>query len=92
MAGEVDLARETQNLTARVLPALGDSASAALVFVNPLFVIPAAIAQRILKDPLSHIFAFNYAITGTWANPEVAKRGVEPSEANSSRPPAGANN
>jgi uncharacterized protein (TIGR02099 family) len=92
MAGEVDLAGETQNLTARVLPALGDSASAALVFVNPLFVIPAAIAQRILKDPLSHIFAFNYSITGTWANPEVAKRSVEPSEANSSRPPAGANN
>jgi uncharacterized protein YhdP len=89
MAGEVDLAKETQNLSAKVLPALGDSASAALVFVNPLFVIPAAIAQRILKDPLSHIFAFNYSITGTWADPKVAKRGVEAREATSSGVPAG---
>jgi uncharacterized protein (TIGR02099 family) len=92
MTGEVDLAKETQNLSARVLPALGDSASAALVFVNPLFVIPAAIAQRILKDPLAHIFAFNYSITGTWADPKVAKRSVEAREANSAAPPAGPNN
>ena len=91
MTGDVDLAKETQNLSAKVLPALGDSASAALVFVNPLFVIPAAIAQRILKDPLSHIFAFNYSITGTWADPKVAKRGVEAREATSGTPAGPAN-
>jgi uncharacterized protein (TIGR02099 family) len=86
MTGSVDLAKETQNLAAKVLPALGDSASAALVFVNPLFVIPAAIAQRILRDPLSHIFAFNYSITGSWADPKIEKRGIEAREANSSTP------
>ena len=52
-------------------------ASAALAFVNPLLIFPAAIAQKILKDPLGHIFAFNYSVTGTWADPKVAKRAVE---------------
>jgi uncharacterized protein YhdP len=77
MEGEVDLAKETQNLRVRVIPSLGDPASAALVFLNPLLIFPAAIAQKILKDPLGHIFAFNYSITGSWADPKVAKRAVE---------------
>jgi uncharacterized protein YhdP len=77
MEGEVDLAKETQNLRVRVIPSLGDSASAALAFVNPLLFFPAAIAQKILKDPLGHIFAFNYLVSGTWADPKVVKRAVE---------------
>jgi uncharacterized protein YhdP len=77
MAGEVDLAKETQNLQVRVVPSLGDSASTVLAFVNPLLIFPAALAQRILKDPLGHIFAFNYTVTGSWADPKVAKKGIE---------------
>ncbi len=80
MSGEVDLARETQNLRVRVVPQLGDTASTVLALINPLLLFPAAIAQRILKDPLGHIFAFNYTVTGTWADPKVAKRGVEAKE------------
>ena len=80
MAGQVDLAKETQDLSVRVLPSLGDSASTVLAFVNPLLVFPAAIAQKILKDPLGHIFAFNYSVTGSWADPKVAKRGIEAHE------------
>ena len=89
MTGEVDLAKETQNLSVRVLPSLGDSASTVLAFVNPLLVFPAAIAQKILKDPLGHIFAFNYSITGSWGDPKVAKRGIEAQEIDPSvpRPP-----
>lgn len=77
MTGEVDLARETQNLQVRVVPQLGDTASTVLALINPLLLFPAAIAQRILKDPLGHIFAFNYTITGSWTDPKVAKRGVQ---------------
>jgi uncharacterized protein YhdP len=76
MTGQVDLSKETQDLSVRVVPSLGDSASTALVLLNPLLVFPAAIAQKILKDPLGHIFAFNYSITGTWADPKVVKTGV----------------
>jgi uncharacterized protein (TIGR02099 family) len=77
MSGEVDLARETQNLRVRVVPSLGDTASTVIALVNPLLAIPAAIAQKILKDPLGHIFAFDYSITGGWADPKVAKLGIE---------------
>ena len=77
MTGVVDLARETQNLRVRVVPSLGDSASTIIALVNPLLAIPAAIAQKILKDPLGHIFAFDYAVTGSWTDPKVEKLGIE---------------
>ena len=80
MGGSVDLAKETQNLHVRVLPQLGDTASSAIVLINPLLFFPATIAQRILKDPLGHIFAFNYTITGSWSDPKVAKGRVEAKE------------
>jgi uncharacterized protein (TIGR02099 family) len=82
MRGEVDLANETQNLRVRVVPSLGDSASTVLAFLNPLLVFPAALAQRILKDPLGHIFAFDYSVTGTWVDPKVAKLGVNATRVN----------
>lgn len=77
MTGEVDLERETQDMRVRVVPSLGDSASTVIALLNPLLAIPAAIAQKILKDPLGHIFAFNYAVTGSWSDPKVEKVGYE---------------
>jgi uncharacterized protein YhdP len=77
MSGELDLARETQNLKVRVIPSLGDTASAVLAVINPLLIFPAVIAQRILKDPLGHIFAFNYAVSGSWVDPKVVKTRAE---------------
>jgi uncharacterized protein YhdP len=65
----------------RVIPSLGDSAATVIALVNPLLAIPAAIAQKILKDPLGHLFAFDYSVTGAWSDPKVAKLGVEAREA-----------
>jgi uncharacterized protein (TIGR02099 family) len=77
MKGDVDLAREVQDLRVRVMPRLGDSASTLIALVNPLLAIPAAIMQKILKDPLGHIFAFDYAVSGGWSDPKVERIGVE---------------
>jgi uncharacterized protein (TIGR02099 family) len=77
MAGEVDLIRETQNLKVRVVPSLGDTAAAVVAVVAPLFAIPLALAQRALKDPLGNIFAFQYAVTGSWSAPTVTRIGYE---------------
>jgi uncharacterized protein (TIGR02099 family) len=77
MTGDVDLAKETQSLKVRVVPSLGDTASTVIGLVNPLLAIPAALAQKILKDPLGHIFSFDYSVTGSWSDPKVAKLGVE---------------
>ncbi|HEV3009361.1 MAG TPA: AsmA-like C-terminal region-containing protein, partial [Burkholderiales bacterium] len=73
MSGEVDLAHESQNLRVRILPSLADSASLGIGIVNPVAGVAAVIAQRILKNPLGQIFAFDYTVTGSWADPKVAK-------------------
>jgi len=39
--------------------------------------VAAAIAQRVLKDPLGRMFAYEYAITGGWSDPKVAKLSAE---------------
>jgi uncharacterized protein YhdP len=73
MSGDADIAHETQNLRVRVVPSLGDSAAIGVALVNPVAGVAAAIAQRILKNPLGQIFAFDYTVTGSWADPKVVK-------------------
>jgi uncharacterized protein (TIGR02099 family) len=75
MSGTVNLASETQDLSVRVLPSLGDTASTVIGVLAPLFAIPALIVQRALKDPLGHIFAFDYSVTGNWSDPHVKRKG-----------------
>jgi uncharacterized protein YhdP len=80
IAGSVDLASETQRLQVKVQPTLsaGVSAGAALVFLaNPL--VGAAVgagsllAQKVLKDPIEQMFSYQYAVTGSWSDPVVAR-------------------
>jgi len=73
MRGEVDLARETQNLRVRIIPGVGDTASTALVLVNPAVGAAALIAQRMLKNPLGQILAYQYTVTGSWTDPKVVR-------------------
>ena len=80
IAGDADLAKETGNLRVRVVPALGDSASTLVGLLNPAYGIATLIAQKLLKNPLGNIFAFEYAISGKWSDPKVEKLGVVPVE------------
>ena len=80
IAGDADLAKETQRLSVHVQPALSSSVSAgaALLFIaNPL--IGAAVgagsllAQAIMKDPIEQIFSYEYTVTGGWSDPVVTR-------------------
>jgi len=74
MKGKVDLAGETQDLHVRVVPALDSTAStAAAVAINPVVGLTTLLAQKLLKNPLGQIFAFEYGITGSWTEPKVEK-------------------
>ena len=73
MTGQVDLSLETQNLSVKVTPQLGDSASTVVGLVNPVAGIATLLAGRLLKNPLGKMFAFEYAISGTWTDPKVEK-------------------
>ncbi len=75
MSGNIDLAQETQALKVRVVPSVGDSLSVAglVLLANPITGVASFLAQRLLKDPLGQAFAFEYSVTGTWADPKVEK-------------------
>jgi uncharacterized protein YhdP len=74
MAGEVDLARETQKLRVRVTPHISDSVSIAGALIGgPIAGVAAFLAQKILRDPLEQLVSFEYNVTGGWSDPQVAK-------------------
>ena len=74
MNGEADLARETQNLRVRVVPLFGDTVSgAATLLGGPVVGLTALLVQKVLRDPIGQISAYEYSITGTWDNPVVTK-------------------
>jgi uncharacterized protein YhdP len=79
MRGQVDLARETQNLMVRVTPSLSGGIAIAGAIVNPAIGIAAFIAQKALKDPFSQIASFEYTVTGSWADPVIARVSKAPS-------------
>jgi uncharacterized protein (TIGR02099 family) len=70
MEGQVDLVHETQDLHARVEPSVGNSISSIVaVIVNPIWGLGAFILDKILKNPLGQVLAFEYRVTGTWEKP-----------------------
>jgi uncharacterized protein (TIGR02099 family) len=74
MKGKVDLARETQDLRVRVTPYLSESVSIAGALIGgPVAGVATFLAQKMLKDPIDKMAAFEYDVTGTWKDPQVAK-------------------
>lgn len=71
--GEANIPAETQNLRVRVEPALSETVAVGAMIANPAVGAAAWVAQKILKDPLGKMFAFEYAISGSWADPKVEK-------------------
>ncbi|MEZ5614237.1 MAG: YhdP family protein [Rhodocyclaceae bacterium] len=73
MQGEVSVPDETQNLRVRVEPALGETLSVGAMLANPAVGAAAWVVQKLLKDPFGKMFAFEYAVTGSWVDPKVEK-------------------
>jgi len=77
MSGTVNLGAETQNLKVRVQPAVGESIAVGAMIANPVAGAVVWAAQKLFKDPLDQAFAFEYGVTGSWADPKVEKLGQE---------------
>jgi uncharacterized protein YhdP len=88
MSGNIDLVQETQSLRVRVVPSVGDSLSVAglMLLANPITGVASFLAQRLLKDPLGRAFAFEYAVSGSWADPKVEKLAREPPHSTAGEP------
>lgn len=74
MKGTLDLAQETQDLHVQIVPTV--SAGAAVVaaaVINPLLGVGALVADLAFSKSVSHAFAREYAITGSWSKPHVER-------------------
>ncbi|MFI4922266.1 MAG: YhdP family protein, partial [Burkholderiales bacterium] len=81
MSGQVNLDQETQQLNVKVTPSYTSSlALAGLLIANPIIGGAAYLVQKAFKDPLGHLITYEYNITGTWADPVVAKISAEPTQ------------
>ncbi|MEX3628747.1 MAG: AsmA-like C-terminal region-containing protein [Burkholderia sp.] len=92
--GKVDLAHETQDLHAHIAPKVSASAAAiGAAVINPLLGLGVLAANLALSQTLSHAFAFDYAITGSWAHLRIQRVGGDrgkmertPADADAARP------
>lgn len=74
MSGVVDLVQEQQNLRVTILPRLEDTvAIAGALLGGPVVGVGTFIANKILQNPIGQAAAFEYAISGSWADPVVTK-------------------
>ena len=80
ITGATDLANETQVLRVKVVPVVGDSVSLLAFLGGPVAGIGTFVLSKLLKDPLGKFAAYDYAVTGTWESPVVAKVDAKPKE------------
>jgi uncharacterized protein YhdP len=73
LSGQANLVAETQDLKVRVQPALGETLAVGAMLAHPVTGAVAWAAQKLLNDPLDQIFAYEYAVTGPWSDPQVTK-------------------
>ncbi|MGE8331874.1 MAG: AsmA-like C-terminal region-containing protein, partial [Paraburkholderia nemoris] len=74
MKGSVDLAQETQDLHVQVVPTVSAGAAViAATVINPLLGLGALVADVAFSQTVSHAFARDYAITGSWSKPHVER-------------------
>lgn len=77
MNGTINLVGETQDLKVRVQPAIGESIATGVLLVNPVIGASAWLMNKVFGNPLDKAFAFDYTVTGSWADPKVEKVAVQ---------------
>jgi len=81
MKGDIDLARESQNLQVRVVPSVRRGVTTIATIVSPAIALGMAVGQAVLKDPFGQIFSAEYAVSGSWSDPKVERTDVPPPDA-----------
>jgi uncharacterized protein (TIGR02099 family) len=73
MSGSANLVSETQNLKVRVQPSIGDSVATGVLLAHPVTGVTTWVINKLFGNPLDQAFSFEYAVTGSWADPKVEK-------------------
>lgn len=94
LEGQADIVRETQDITAVVIPELNaGTASLVATVISPVTGLGTFLAQFLLRQPLQEAATRQFRITGPWADPQVervTRRNPGASESRSSNPTPGA--
>jgi uncharacterized protein YhdP len=79
LAGEASLPLETQHLTLKVVPEVGEGvAIAATVLGTPVMGLTTLLVQKLLQNPLGKAVSYEYLVTGSWDNPSVTRLSAAP--------------
>lgn len=74
MEGSADLNRETQDLRVIVVPEINaGTASLAYAVINPAVGLGTFLAQMFLRRPMMQAVTREFRVTGSWADPQVAR-------------------
>jgi uncharacterized protein YhdP len=89
LAGEVSLPQETQSLTMRVVPEVGEGlALAATVIGTPVLGLSTLLVSKLLRNPFGKVVAYEYLVTGSWDNPVVTRTNAAPAAPAAASAPA----
>ncbi|MFN4005036.1 MAG: YhdP family protein [Hylemonella sp.] len=74
MEGRADLARETQDLRVVIVPEI-NAGTASLIagWINPAVGLGSFLAQLLLRGPMIAAATQEFRITGSWADPQIAR-------------------
>ncbi|HET6263657.1 MAG TPA: YhdP family protein [Usitatibacter sp.] len=79
LSGEVSLPQETQVLTLKVVPEVGESmAIAATVLGTPVLGLSTLLLSKLLRNPFGKVVSYEYQVTGSWDNPVVTRLSAPP--------------
>ncbi len=82
LSGEVSMPQETQALTMKVVPEVGEGmALAATVFGTPVLGLSTLLLSKLMKNPFGKAVAYEYQVTGSWDNPLVTRTSAPPARA-----------
>ena len=74
LEGSADIARETQDITAVVIPEINaGTASLVATAINPAVGLGTFLAQFLLGKPLQAAATQHFHITGSWTDPHIEK-------------------
>lgn len=74
MKGSVDLAQETQDLHVQIVPTISVGAAVvAATVINPLLGLGVLVADLAFSQSVSHVFAREYDISGSWSKPHIER-------------------
>jgi uncharacterized protein YhdP len=89
LSGEVSLPQETQTLTMRIVPEVGEGlALAATLIGTPVLGLSTLLVSKLLRNPLGKVAAYEYQVTGSWDNPQVTRLSAAPPKTAANAPEA----